>query len=172
MVLHSQTCPFTPHLARLGDLIKGFDERVVDEFEISRGFSPRMLQLDQGGPQTACGKVNFERFVHEVFGLLEFTLSKLQHDSFEAQLPLSLDQVLGLGHDLSCTVDLINHLEMLGILKQRHRHLFLRNLLAAALNSFSCLSDFTHTQLNSACDQPDFPLKVVWAGLHRYLQVF
>lgn len=50
MVLHSQTCPFAPHLARLGDLIKGFDERVVDEFEISRGFSPRMLQLDQGGP--------------------------------------------------------------------------------------------------------------------------
>jgi hypothetical protein len=79
-----------------------------------------------------------------VFGLLEFTLSKLEHNSFEGQLPLSLDQMLGLLHNLPCALDLINHLKMLSIFEQCHRHLFLGNLLAAALDRFSCLPDFAH----------------------------
>ena len=51
-------------------------------------------------------------------------------------LPLCLGDPLGMLHDLSCSVDLASHLEVLSVLKHRHGHLLLGHLVAASFNDF------------------------------------
>ena len=84
--------------------------------------------------------------------------------------PLGFCYSLCMLHNLSRTLGLCSHLEVLRILEHRHRHLLWGHLVTAALNDFSCPLILSDPELNARRNEPDFPFDVVWAVLDRVTQ--
>ena len=61
--------------------------------------------------------------MHEVLSYIKAPSSDLKQDCLEVCLPLSLRNSLGVLHDLTGSLRLASHLEVLCILKHRHGHL-------------------------------------------------
>ena len=105
--------------------------------------------------------------MHKVFGHLKASTTNFEQYSFKVGLPFSLSNPLGVLHDLTGSLGLGAHLEMLRILEHGHRHLLGWHFVAAALNDFSCSLVLPKTELNPSSDKPDLPFDIVWAVLNR-----
>ena len=64
IVGHREPGAFTPDLAALGDLSQSLVESAEGLIELLLCLGPGVLQLDQGGPESARCEVNGQRLVH------------------------------------------------------------------------------------------------------------
>ena len=103
----------------------------------------------------------------QVLCLAEVAAPYLKKHRLEMSLPLGLRNSLGVLHNLSCSLILAPHLEVLGVLEHRHRHLLLRYLVAASLDDLPRPLVLSQMELNTRSDQPDLPLDIVGAVLDR-----
>lgn len=115
---HADSCSFAPDFSTFWNLPEGLFEGVEYLIEVSPGTCSRVLQLNKNCPKSSSGEVDLKTVFNYLLRLVEVTTSHVHHDCFELDLPLALEFVLGLDHDLKSTVSFADGFEVLCVLKK------------------------------------------------------
>ena len=120
-----------------------------------------MLKLDKSSPQTPSCEMDEQRISHELFSFLETTVSDLEKYALKVDFPLTFRNPLGVGEDLTSSLDLTSEFEMLGIVKHSHRHLLGGDFVAASLYDLPGFLKISNLELESGSQEPYFPFKII-----------